>query len=994
MHRVEKFVRGPAIVVPTTIPKPPVHEETEATMRATLNADGILTTDCHFEWGATQDLGSIAPCEQGPFADSTDHEVTAHISSLTKGNTYWYRLSAKNGLNNRVSLSGPQRFIAQGLPKFGVITVDKVGTDGARFNANIDPNGGNTTFRVEIGDEAGNYHTVTPESNKFGLLQPEKLSRTVLGLQGNRTYHYRIVATNEAGPTFGPDQVFRTYPSDPSVDNCDNAHVRQQVEASLLFECRAYELVSARNAGGYDVVSDLVPGLAPYDMYPRADDTALYSIDHGIVPGVAGNPTNFGRDPYVSVRTPQGWATRYVGIPATGMSDTGSYGSPLREADPRLTSFVFAGPEICDPCFPDGSTNLPLRKRDGSLVKGMAGGSNPPADPSGEVRRHFSEDGNHLVFAASQPFAALGNAGSVSIYERNLLNDQTQLVSTSTTGTSLTGELAGLDVSADGSRVLVGKVVGADGAGNRLYDLYMHVGNSANSVAVADTLNGVIYNGMTADGDQVYFTAVDQLADDADSSADMFRAEVGPTSATVSRVSTGSGGTGNTDACTPIADWNVSSGGPNCGTVGIAGGAGVAREEGSVYFLSPEKLGGAEGTGDQANLYVVEVGGSPEFVATIDSSLEKPGPQPPKHPMENPNFIAGLSGPANLAIDQANGDIYVAEKNAGQVSRFTSAGAPKTFAATGTNAITGQNLGGGGEGQIAVDSAASSPFKGAIYITNNGNAVKVYANNGEQLGELTGFGEACGVSIDQSNGTLYVGSYPNTVYQYTPISAAKPVTNASYSAPKTINVDVPVCNVEADSSGHVYAKAYNFGGTIKRYNASEFALVPPSVPGTDDRQRQRDADRPGDLGPLCDRGQPDRRLRLVGKPGRKIRLRPDRELGRRRDQRSRQDRLRLERRLGRQIRCRRGPVRADRQPRRTARGPTGRRAQLRRLPGQRRRRLRGVQLGPFADRLPQRGADRRSTATSRTPTASTAPPARRPGRRRRARSSSRPTGST
>jgi hypothetical protein len=49
----------------------------------------------------------------------------------------------------------------------------------------------------------------------------------------------------------------------------------------------------------------------------------------------------------------------------------------------------------------------------------------------------------------------------------------------------------------------------------------------------------------------------------------------------------------------------------------FAGGAGVARGSGTVYFLSPESLDG-EGTPNQPNLYVAPRGGSSHFVATLE----------------------------------------------------------------------------------------------------------------------------------------------------------------------------------------------------------------------------------------------------------------------------------------------------------------------------------------------------------------------------------------
>jgi hypothetical protein len=55
--------------------------------------------------------------------------------------------------------------------------------------------------------------------------------------------------------------------------------------------------------------------------------------------------------------------------------------------------------------------------------------------------------------------------------------------------------------------------------------------------------------------------------------------------------------------------------------VGLGGGGGVASADGSVYFLSPELLDAAaqaDGVDGDPNLYLVEPGSAPSFVATLE----------------------------------------------------------------------------------------------------------------------------------------------------------------------------------------------------------------------------------------------------------------------------------------------------------------------------------------------------------------------------------------
>ena len=437
--------------------------------------------------------------------------------------------------------------------------------------------------------------------------------------------------------------------------------------------------------------------------------------------------------------------------------------------------------------------------------------------------------------APRNPFAAGGPEGSLGIYDRNLATNATQLVSTDSSGAPLAGDLAELDVTADGSRILIGRQVGQDSAGNRRYDLFMHVGTAAGSVLVVDTPGGVVFNGMSSDGGDVFFTTTDALAGDGDTSADFFRAEVGDSgTANVTRLSAGSGGTGNSDVCAPVTDWNVLSGGPDCSTVAIAGGGGVGGD-GTAFFISPEQLdGAANGVPDQPNLYVVRPGGGPHFVGMIDSSLEKPGQQPPIHPAVTQNLITGLEEAEGMAVDQDNGDIYIAERGGGgRISRFASTGAAKKFSAgpgAGSHRIPNSGIGGPGETSIAVDSSGG-PFDGAIYVPGGSSAVNVYADTGVSLGQVTGFGFACGVAVDQKTGDLFVGDYNGVIRRFAPINAAGPVSNSNYTETAINTQGLHPCHLAVDSAGHVFAVNWENNGPLRKFNVSDFAAAPPTIEG-------------------------------------------------------------------------------------------------------------------------------------------------------------------
>jgi hypothetical protein len=633
-HRVDIFEPTGDIIVPDVTTGGADVAPTSAVVHGTINPDGVDTTDCYFEYGPTaQYSGGAVPCNEGKvFTGSTDQAVSAEFTNLTPGTLYHYRLVSNN--ENGISTPGlDQTFKPQGPPVISNVSVGDVNTDNALMAADIDPSGAATTYRFEIGTDTS-YGTTLPEPDGAvgSISQIEHHTQPVGDTPATRltpgeTYHFRVVATNELGTTVGEDHFFHTFPSLEFEDNCPNAHERQQTGAALLMDCRAYELVSAKNAAGYDVRSDVVLGQNVLTARPDAADRVLYSLHHGKVPGVSGSPTNFGLDPYVADRGDSGWDTEYVGLPADGTPATSPFGSPLAGSDDGLSVFAFAGQNICQPCFTDGSTGIPLRRSNGSLVQGMSG-SLPVSDPepAGKVLRPVSADGSHFVFGSKDRFEPDAIQNEVTIYDRNLQTGTTNVVSKTPGGATMSGaELAQLDISDDGSRILIGQVTYTDPIGVDYYHIYMNVGASDQTIDVTPGVSeGARYAGMSGDGSMVYFTTVDKLlAGDTDTSADLYRADVTGSSATLTRVSTGTGA-GDTDVCNPVPSFDSDSwtnifDEANCDVIVFAGGAGVASGNGAgaAYFLSPEKLDGS-GVLDAPNLFVARPGSSPQFIATLE----------------------------------------------------------------------------------------------------------------------------------------------------------------------------------------------------------------------------------------------------------------------------------------------------------------------------------------------------------------------------------------
>jgi hypothetical protein len=502
----------------------------------------------------------------------------------------------------------------------------EVRSTGAKLGTQLVAAGTDTSYRVEYGTDTA-YGSTTETVHLGARATPYTSSVQIQGLAPDTTYHYRVVATNAKGDSTGVDRTFKTYATPPGgVDPCPNALARKQTGARNLLDCRAYELVSARNTDSYDVESLLAPGESPYPGYPLADSKVLYAVHAGVIPGL-GNPTNHGPDPYLAKRGADGWSSSYVGIPADIDPKAGPFSSTLAEADSKLDAFAFAGPELCHPCFDNGvATGMPLRLGDGGLTQGLAGtlDPGPSAEPEGRVAKRFSADGSHLVFATAAKLEPDANSnGDLTVYERDLAAGTTTVVSKAPTGQTMTGAgIAELDVSGDGSRVVVAQRAGEDTAGNALWHPYMNVEGVGHGVDLAPGASaGVLFDGMTSDGSRAFFTSPESLLPgDGDAAADIYEASVSGTGAVDLRLV--SAAAGAEPSCDPVADegrahWNSPAATADCGAVAIAGGGGVAGASGDIYFLSPQVLAD-RGVQDEPNLYLGNADGTVDLVATLE----------------------------------------------------------------------------------------------------------------------------------------------------------------------------------------------------------------------------------------------------------------------------------------------------------------------------------------------------------------------------------------
>ena len=97
---------------------------TSATLNATVNPEGAMVSDCHFEYGTTTAYGSSAACSPAPGSGTSPVAVSAAVSGLTANTAYHFRISATNTVGTSVGSDRTFRTASPHVYKNGVIAAE------------------------------------------------------------------------------------------------------------------------------------------------------------------------------------------------------------------------------------------------------------------------------------------------------------------------------------------------------------------------------------------------------------------------------------------------------------------------------------------------------------------------------------------------------------------------------------------------------------------------------------------------------------------------------------------------------------------------------------------------------------------------------------------------------------------------------------------------------------------------------------------------------
>jgi hypothetical protein len=210
-HDGEKTVKPEWVDALAPVTPSPI-ARTTASLKGSFTGNGEAT-EYKFEWG----LASSSTFEsESSFASAGSPVGAAQISHPATGlqpeAEYKFRVWAKNG----IGLSRSATMTFKTLPKVQNLTT-KDATDiapkSATLNGSFDGDGTATSYQFEYGQIPGVYSSTTPETSAGSPNVTTQVSAPLSGLELEKTYYFRVVATNTMGTTYGAEKSFTTKPA-------------------------------------------------------------------------------------------------------------------------------------------------------------------------------------------------------------------------------------------------------------------------------------------------------------------------------------------------------------------------------------------------------------------------------------------------------------------------------------------------------------------------------------------------------------------------------------------------------------------------------------------------------------------------------------------------------------------------------------------------------------------------------------------------------------
>ncbi len=179
-----------------------------ATLNGSLAPDGV-DARYYFEYGESEAYGSTSPAPPGTDAgEASTLEHVQTVVSLKGGITYHFRIVGTNSFGT--SYGADMTFTTPAaVPMLTTQPATEIQGTSATLGGILTPGGVDTHDWFEYGYTAS-YGSKTPPEDAGDGNEVVGAARPVTGLEPNTTYHYRFLAENTYGVTYGADETLTT----------------------------------------------------------------------------------------------------------------------------------------------------------------------------------------------------------------------------------------------------------------------------------------------------------------------------------------------------------------------------------------------------------------------------------------------------------------------------------------------------------------------------------------------------------------------------------------------------------------------------------------------------------------------------------------------------------------------------------------------------------------------------------------------------------------
>jgi hypothetical protein len=179
-------------------------KDSSATLNASVNPNGQDTT-VYFDYGTSTSYGTKSGAKSiGSGRSSTG--VSIPVAGLLPGVVYHVRVVASNATGT--NSGADQTFTTTGQAVVRTGSATSVTSNSATLTGSVDPNGHATTWYFQYGLTAS-YGLQTP-TRSAGSGGARSVSEAIGSLTPAKTYHFRLVAINSIGPSYGADTTLTT----------------------------------------------------------------------------------------------------------------------------------------------------------------------------------------------------------------------------------------------------------------------------------------------------------------------------------------------------------------------------------------------------------------------------------------------------------------------------------------------------------------------------------------------------------------------------------------------------------------------------------------------------------------------------------------------------------------------------------------------------------------------------------------------------------------